>query len=101
MLSRSNRRGLRFPLGWIEIPKCDDHRLGLFLAPTVRDRSGCSLTVNWLDTVSLGGEPIIHLSFEFRKVLGSVRGEQPKLCRHNILLRSSSSSGCRSYCGPA
>src|SRR5262249_21685428 len=49
MLSRSIRRRLRFPLGWVKIPKCDDHRLGLFVVPTIRECAGRRLTVDWLN----------------------------------------------------
>ena len=56
------------PLGWIEIPKCDNYRLGFFAVRVVRDGTRRRLTVDRLDTVALSGEPIVHLSFEFREV---------------------------------
>ena len=61
------------PLGWVEIPKCDNHRLRLFVVTTGLYGAGCRLAVDWLDTVALSGEPIVYLFFEFGKVLGPVR----------------------------
>ena len=58
---------LAFLHGWVEIPKCDNHRLGLFVTSDVRDGAGCRLTVHRLDAVDLGGEPIVHLFFKSRK----------------------------------
>src|SRR5215470_10396125 len=46
---------------WVEIPKCNNHRLGLFVGSDVRDGAGCRLTVHRLNTVALGGEPIVYL----------------------------------------
>src|SRR2546430_2135862 len=44
---------IAFLLGWVEIPKCDNHRLGPFVVSAVRDGAGCRLTVHWLDIVAL------------------------------------------------
>jgi hypothetical protein len=44
-------------------------------APSWHDGAGCRLTIHWLDTVALGSEPIVHLFFKSRKVLGPVRGK--------------------------
>jgi len=56
------------PLRWVEIPKCDNHGLGLF-GFAIRDAAGCGLTVDWLDSVALGGKPFVDIFFKFRKVL--------------------------------
>src|ERR1700752_5276423 len=74
-----------FLLRRVEIPKCDNHRLGPFVTSAVRDGAGCRLTVHWLDTVALDGEPVVHLFFKWRKVLGPVRRKQSELRRHSVL----------------
>ena len=56
------------PARWVEVPKCDNHRLGLFIVPAVRHGARCRLAVDWLDTVTLSGEPVVHLVFEFKKL---------------------------------
>src|SRR5215467_8524863 len=55
-----------FSLRWVEIPKCDNHRLRPLVASAVRNGTGCGLTVYWLDTVAFGGKPIVDLFFKSR-----------------------------------
>jgi hypothetical protein len=58
------------PLEWIEIPKCDNHRLRMFVAFTICFSAGCRLAVDWLDTVPLAASQSFT-SFSFSSLESS------------------------------